>query len=74
MQHDTVLKKVNFDLLTPRVRGAVGKTFATMFLHFVILVNLICNMKKLNLTFLPHPQGQGGRVCRQIFATMMLHL
>ena len=52
MQHDHVLKKLNFDRLTPRVRvgggggGGVyaGKIFATMLLHFVILFNLICNM------------------------------
>ena len=51
MQHDIVLKKLNFDLLTlsPRVvgeggGGSAGKTFANMLLHFVIPVNLICNM------------------------------
>ena len=41
MQHDRVLKKLNFDLLTPRVGGvgggggggSAGKIFATMLLH-----------------------------------------
>ena len=50
MQFDHVLKKLNFDPLTPssRVVGLVGegsacKIFATMLLHFVIPFNLICN-------------------------------
>ena len=48
MQHDIVLKKVNFDLVIPRVRGggvgSAGKKFASMLLHFVIPINLISNM------------------------------
>ena len=49
MQHDHVLKKLNYDFLTlsPRVVGegeSVGKTFATMLVHFEISDNLICNM------------------------------
>ena len=50
MQYAHVLKKINFDLLTPSPRvleemeGSAGKTFATMLQHFVIPVNLICNM------------------------------
>ena len=48
MQHDIVLKKLNFDLLTTRVRkgGGVpaGKIFATLLLHFVIPINLICSL------------------------------
>ena len=54
MQHDIVLKKLNFDPLTPRVRGmGVGGgglraniKFATMLLNLVIPLNLIhvCNM------------------------------
>ena len=52
MQHDLVLKKLNCDLLTPRVGGgggggvggSAGKIFATMLLYFVIQFNLICNM------------------------------
>ena len=49
MQHDFVLKRLNFDLLTLRVRGGVvGKIFGTMMLHFfVIPFNLICNMTML---------------------------
>ena len=49
MQYDHVLKKLNFNLLTPRVGGGGGSAgiiFATM-LHVSALVNpfnLICNM------------------------------
>ena len=50
MQHDHILKKLNFDLLTPRVKGggggggvggSAGKIFANMLLHFMIPINLI---------------------------------
>ena len=53
MQHDNVLKKLNFDLLTRSGAnvcvcvgggGSADKTFATMLLHFVIPFNLKCNM------------------------------
>ena len=49
MLHDIVLKKLNFDLLTPRVKGgggggSAGKIFGTLLLHFVIPFNWICNM------------------------------
>ena len=47
MQHDIVMKKLYFDLLTPRMRGeggSAGKIFATILLHFVIPFNLIFNM------------------------------
>ena len=46
MQHNVVLKKLNFDLLTPRVRGggSAVKILATILLHFVIPINLICKM------------------------------
>ena len=48
MQYDHVLKKLNFNLLTPRVGGggSAGIIFATM-LHVaapVIPFNSICNM------------------------------
>ena len=49
MQHDTVLKKLNFDLLTPSVNwgggggGVSDRIFAIMLLLFVIPI-LICNM------------------------------
>ena len=49
MQYDHVLKKLNFNFLTPRVGGGggfCGHIFATM-LHVaapVIPFNLICNM------------------------------
>ena len=48
LQHDHVLKKLNFDLLTlslvSRGAGSECKIFATLLLHFVIPLNLICNM------------------------------
>ena len=46
MQLDHVLKKLYFDILTPRLKGVgyAGKMFATILLHFVIPINLICNM------------------------------
>ena len=51
MQYDHVLKKLNFNLLTPRIGGgggggSTGIIFATM-LHVaapVIRFNLICNL------------------------------
>ena len=52
MQHDHVLKKLNFDLLARSGAsvcvcvggGSADKIFATMLLHFVIPFNLVCNM------------------------------
>ena len=50
MQYDHVLKKLNFNLLTPRAggggRGSVGIIFATMLYVAapVIPFNSICNM------------------------------
>ena len=57
MQHDHILKKLNFDLLTPSqgsggggrewkggVGGSAGKIFGTMLHYFVILFNMTCNM------------------------------
>ena len=58
MQHDHVLKKLNFDLLTRSGAsvcvcvggggggggGSADKIFATMLLHFVIPFNLKCYM------------------------------
>ena len=42
MQHYIVLKKLNFGVLGDGL-GSAGKAFATVLLHFVISVNLICN-------------------------------
>ena len=53
MQHDHVLRKFKFDLLTPSPglgmgggegMGSAGKLFATMLLALVIPFNLMCNM------------------------------
>ena len=74
MQHDHVLKKLNFDLLTRPgtsvcVWGSADKIFATMLLHFVIPFNLICNMtmfwKRWILTYCPIPRVLGEGVCGQ---------
>ena len=74
MQHDIVLKKLNFYSLTPRVReggGGCGEIFATMLLHFVISIKLVYIMimfwKSWILTFWSHPLGflRDGGVCWQ---------
>ena len=55
MQHENVLKKFNFDLLTPspgsaeggggrRGRGVCGQNFFYHNAAFVIFFNFICNM------------------------------
>ena len=44
MQHDNVLKMLNFNLWLIWSGGSAGQKFATMLLHFVIPFNLICNM------------------------------
>ena len=47
MQYDHFLEKLNFDLLTPfpgSGGGSAGKKNATMLLHFVIIINLVCNI------------------------------
>ena len=50
MQHDHVLKKLNFDLLTPRVEeagsdpGGLRSKKCYHVVVFVILFNLICSM------------------------------
>ena len=65
MQHDHVLKKVNFDLLREE---SAGKIFATMLLHlwfFLIWYAHMTMFWKRVLTFWPHPQGLGGGLCSQ---------
>ena len=66
MQHDIVLKKLNFD--TPIVReGYVGKIFATMLLkHDHVL-------KKLEFYLLTPSQVSGWGSAVKIFSTMFLH-
>ena len=70
MQHDNVLKKLNFDLLTlGGGGGSAGKIIAAMLIYFVIPFYLICNMTRFwksgILTHRPNPQGRVGVVCRQ---------
>ena len=74
MQHDHVLTKFNFDLLTPRLRGSVGKIFATISLHFVIPIHDHV-LKTSNfdlLTRSPREVGEGSSEGKT-FATMYLH-
>ena len=78
MQHDHVLKKLTFDLLTGAWGGSADKKFATMLLHLVIPFNLICSMtifwKSWILTYCSHPWGCRGRGSPgKILATMLLH-
>ena len=81
MQHDYVLKKLNFDILTPypRVLGDLNNSAGKICYHvaaFVVLFNLICNMtmlcKKWILTSLPHPQGRGGGSAGNHVAAFMI--
>ena len=51
MQHYHVLKKMNFDLLTPKVGGRgwiCGQHICYHVVAFMIPFNLICNMTKLS--------------------------
>ena len=73
MQHDHVLKKLDFDLLIPPPRvggggGVCGQTISYHAAAIVIPFNSICNMsmKKLNFDLLtPHSPRVGGSVCGQ---------
>ena len=64
MQHDHVLKKFHFDLLTPTAEsvvgeGSVGKIFSTMLLHLAMQHDYV--LKKLNFNLLtPSPVSGGG--------------
>ena len=66
MKQDHVLKKLNFDLLTPETGGmerrVCGKIFTT-----VIPFKMICNMTKLNFDLFTSRVGGGGGggVCGQ---------
>ena len=79
MQHDHVLKTLNFDLLTPFTwlgvggwgKGSLDKVFATLLLHFVIPFKLICNMTMF-FDLLNTSLGS-GMSARKIFAAMLLH-
>ena len=77
VQHDHVLKKLNFDLLW--VEGAAGKIFATMLLHsrfpLIWYATWSCSAKvKFDLLTLGSGRGGGGGAAGKIFATMLLHL
>ena len=78
MQHNVVLKKLNFDLLTPRVRGG-GVCSQNISYH----IATFCDsnkfdmqddhvLKKLNFDLLTS-RVRGRRSASKIFATMLLH-
>ena len=78
MQHDHVLKQLNFDLLTSSSglgeggRLSASKIFATLLLHPRFGMHHDHVLKKLNFGLLTHPQGRGvseGKIC----ADMLLH-
>ena len=77
MQHDHVLKKLNFARLTPFL-GSCGmvcrQNICDHVVAFLIPFNLICNMKlfwkNLNWPFDPYVQEVGAV---NILATMLLH-
>ena len=80
MQHDHVLKKYNFDLLTKGQvgEGYVGNIFLTMLLYFVIPFKFDMQhddvRKKLNFDLLTlRSGGGGGGSAGKIFATMLLY-
>ena len=63
MQHDNVLKKFNFNLLTPGPRGGLQGKYLLQMAAFVIPFKLICNMtvfEKVNFDILTPPPGSGG--------------
>ena len=47
------------------VGGSAGKIFATMLLHFVIPINLICNMTMFWKSLILTPPAGSGEFCRQ---------
>ena len=77
MQHDHVLKKLNFDLL--RGEGGCRQNICYHVAAFAIPFNLICNMfmfckVKFDLLTQGSGEGGGGGAAGKIFATMLLHL
>ena len=84
MQHDHVLKKLNFVLLipSPRVKGEGGcrQRICYHVAAIVIPLNLICNMsvmKRLNFDLTPRVRGWGDGgwgYADKIFATMLMHV
>ena len=83
MQHDIVLKKLIFDLLTPRVRGGgvCGQNICyhvpTFRDHIKFYIRHDHGLKKSNFDLLFHFQRRIGGIgvgsAGRIFATMLLH-
>ena len=64
MQHDHVLKKLNFDLLALSPgsgMGVCGQNICNHVAAFLILSNLICSMK-LNFDLLTQSLGSVGKI------------
>ena len=81
MQHDLVLKKLNFDVLTPRVR--LGRWVEGLQAKYLFPCCCICDsfefdiqhdhvLKKLNLDHLTPPlvpvSGVGGGLCTKLYS------
>ena len=80
MQHDNILNKLNFNLLTPRPWGSAGEIFATMWLqlwfHLIWYATWPC-FEKVYFDILTQPPGpDGGRrgSAGKIFVTTFPHL
>ena len=81
MQHDNVLKKLNFNLLTPRALGGGvlrGKNLLPCFrIHDSIQFGMQSDhiLEKLNFDLSTPESGDGGEQgsAGKIFATMLLH-
>ena len=82
MQHDNVLKKFNFNLLTPRALGgggSAGEIFATIRLHLWFHLSWYATwpcFEKVNFDILTPPHGSGGGrrgSAGKIYATTFPH-
>ena len=84
MQYDHVLKKLNFNLLTPRaLGGSAGEIVATLWLHLWFHLSWCATwpcFEKVNFDILAPPPGSGGgrrglcgqNICYQVSAFVIL--
>ena len=64
MRHDNVLKKLNYDLLTPpHMVGGWAGIGGSVDLYITITLLHPLNLKKLNFDFLTQTQGRRDGVC-----------
>ena len=75
MQRDHVLKKLNFDLLTPRIgRVVCEQNISYHAAAFVIPFYLICNMTMNFDLLIPTAKGQlGGNLWEKYLLTCCYH-